>query len=126
MLMEWKSLKVFVYSEAMDPGIRHQACTTTELQPEELRVGERVPYKDPSGKMATLTVTAMDENGVTLRVGELNEVRLWPCEEVEVDKDGRDYTNFYLHVKLEPSYDEDSLLEEDEYPDDDGRYDAWA
>lgn len=125
--MEWKSLKVFVYSEAMDPGIRHLDCTTTELRPEELRVGEKVRYKDPSGIMATLTVAAMDENGMTLQVAAAGkEVRLWPGEELEVDKDGRDYTNFYLQVKLEPSYDEDTLLGEDELPDDDGRYDAWA
>ena len=124
--MEWKSLKVYVYSEAIDPGIVHQNCTTTELLPEELKVGESVRYDDPSNIMASLTVKAMDENGVTLQVGKIKEVRLWPGEVQEVDKDGRDYTNFYLHVKLEPSYDEDSLLAPDEEPDDDGRYDAWA
>jgi hypothetical protein len=125
-VMEWKKLIVYVYSEAMDPGIVHQDCTTTELLPEELKVGERVRYKDPSGIMASLTVKAMDENGVTLQVGKMKEVRLWPGEVQEVDKDGRDYTNFYLHVKLEPSYDEDTLLAPGEELDDDGRYDAWA
>lgn len=127
MSMEWKKLIVYVYSEAMDPGIVHQDCTKTELLPEELKVGERIRYDDPSRIMASLTVKDMDENGVTLLVGGAGkEVRLWPGEVQEVDKDGRDYTNFYLHLKLEPSYDEDMLLGEDEYPDDDGRYDAWA
>ena len=110
----------------MDPGIVHHDCATTELLPEELKVGEPVRYNDPSRIMASLTVKAMDENGVTLQVGKMKEVRLWPGKGQEVDTGGRDYTNFYLHVKLEPSYDEDTLLADDEVLDDDGRYDAWA
>ena len=106
--MDWKSLKIYVYSEAMDPGVVHHDCTTTELLPEELKVGERVPYTDPSYIMASLTVKEMDENGVTLLVGGAGkEVRLRPGEVQEVDKDGRDYTNFYLHVTLEPSCDKE-------------------
>lgn len=126
MLMEWKKLFVYVDADAMDPGIVHSDRTTTELEPDQLRVGEKVRYKDPSGILASLTVKAMDENGVTLQVGVASEVRLWPGEQVKLDSGGRDYTNFGLYAKLEPSYDEDSLLGEDEYPDDDGRYDAWA
>ena len=109
MSMEWKKLIVYVYSEAMDPGIVHQDCTKTELLPEELKVGERIGYDDPSRIMASLTVKDMDENGVTLLVGGAGkEVRLWPGEVQEVDKDGRDYTNFYLHVTLEPSCDKET------------------
>ena len=124
--MEWKKLYVYVDADAMDPGIVHTSRTTTELAPEQLHAGKRVPYKDPSGIMPPLTVKEMDENGLTLMVGEAKEVRLWPGEEVTLGGGGRDYTNFGLHAKLEPSYDEDSLLADDEYPDDDGRYDAWA
>ncbi len=124
--MEWKKLIVYVDADTMDPGIVHSSRMATELEPDQLKVGEKVRYKDPSGIMASLTVKAMDENGVTLKVGEAGEVRLWPGEEVRLDSGGRDYTNFGLYAKLEPSYDEDTLLAEDEYPDDDGRYDAWA
>lgn len=126
MSMEWKKLFVYVDADTMDPGIVHSSRRTTELEPDQLKVGKQVRYKDPSGILASLTVTAMDENGVTLQVAEAKEVRLWPAEEVKLDSGGRDYTNFSLYAKLEPSYDEDSLLDEDEVPDDDGRYDAWA
>ena len=124
--MEWKQLKIWVYSEAVDPGIVHHDSFLTTFEPDEIHVGERLHYEDPGQVLASLTVVEVNENWVTLRVGETKEVRLWPGESKDLDTGGRDYTNFYLQAHLEPSYDEDSLLAPDEEPDDDGRYDAWA
>lgn len=123
--MEWKQLKIWVMSEAIDPGIVHGETLLTTFEPDEIHVGDKLKYKDYGNVLTLPTVVAVDENGVTLKVRQ-QEVRLWPGECVELDQGGRDYTNFYLSAKLEPSYDEDSLLADDEVPDDDGRYDAWA
>ena len=124
--MEWKELRIWVYIEAMDPGIAHHNSVLTAFGPEELHEGDVLRYKDPGGVLAPLTAVEVNENWVTLRVGQNTEVRLWPGECKDLDKGGRDYTNFYLQAVLEPSYDKDSLLAPDEEPDDDGRYDAWA
>lgn len=124
--MEWKQLKIWVYTEAVDPGIVHTNSVLTTFEPHEIQEGQPLRYKDPGGVLASLTPIEVNENWITLRVGETCEVRLWPGENKSLDNGGRDYTNFYLQARLEPSYDEDSLLDPDEEPDDDGRYDAWA
>ena len=102
MLMEWKQLKIWVYSEAVDPGILHRDSFLTTFEPQQIQVGQRLQYHDPGRVLASLTVVAMDEKGVTLQVGKTKEVRLLAGECKDLDESGRDYTNFYLQAVLEP------------------------
>lgn len=80
--MEWTELTVTVHCMAVDPGIVHHSNAKTVVEREQLKVGEHVHYDDPSGIMAGLTVTEMD--------------------------------------------DAEAGADEDDYEEDDGRYDAWA
>ena len=102
MLMEWKQLKIWVYSEAVDPGILHRDSFLTTFEPQQIQVGQHLHYHDPGRVLASLTVVAMDEKGVTLQVGKTKEVRLLAGECKDLDESGRDYTNFYLQAVLEP------------------------
>ena len=100
--MEWKQLSIWVYIEAVDPGIVHRESFLTAYKPEQLHEGDYLKYTDPSRGLSGLTVVAMDEKGLTLRVGKDREVRLQPGDNKELATGARDYSYFYLHAALEP------------------------
>ena len=102
MFMEWKQLNIWVYTEAIDPGIVHRESFLTTYMPEQLHVGDYLKYTDPSRELSGLTVVAVDEKGLTLRVGKDREVCLLPGDNKELATGARDYSYFYLHAALEP------------------------
>ena len=98
--MEWTKLTVRVEGTTMDPGIRNVDVTTTEIARQDLKVGEPVPYRDPSGVLSSIRLLAVDDEGVTIQIGK-SEQRVGTGRGRVVDTGGRDYTNFELIVALD-------------------------
>ena len=80
--MKWMSLEVEVYWKTSDP-----------------RVGECIVYKDPSGLFPSIKVLEIGEEDLTIKVGE-REVLVTLGGSKFLGESGRDYTNFYLEIRL--------------------------
>ena len=100
--MAWNKIIVDVDYQPMDPGVRHTFCERTEVKRSELKPGDRIAYKDPSGLLPGIRVKALDEDSITL-VTTGGEFRLWDEKghrNAKLAEAGRDYTNFELRVQL--------------------------
>ncbi len=97
--MKWMSLEVEVYWKTSDPGIVNCDGVTTKAKREDLRVGECIVYKDPSGLFPSIKVLEIGEEDLTIKVGE-REVLVTLGGSKFLGESGRDYTNFYLEIRL--------------------------
>lgn len=99
--MEWSNLKIMFSADAMDPGIVNSSSTFTVYDRDELEVGQKVLYDDPSGVLPELKVAKLTPETLTLQVAGY-DVEIAFDHWVKLDSAGRDYTNFTLEARLEP------------------------
>ena len=97
--MKWMSLEVEVFWKTSDPGVVNCDEVTTKAKREDLRVGECIVYEDPSGLFPSIKVLGIGEEDLTIKVGE-REVVVTPGPAKYLGEAGRDYTNFYLEIRL--------------------------
>ncbi|MBP5341691.1 MAG: hypothetical protein J6Y52_04975 [Bacteroidales bacterium] len=98
--MKWNRLRIDVDIQPSDPGMCGHSSEVTDYDREQLRVGEKIRFKDSGGLMGPVTLKAIDDAGVTLLIGKEKEVRIEKENYVKVDGGGRDYTNFGLYIRI--------------------------
>ena len=100
--MSWYKLIIDVDYQPADPGSTSHYCERTEFSTKDLKAGQGIGYKDPSGILPSVKLVGIDEKGVTLQAGSttvhLPDFR--GSRFVKLAEDGRDYTNFQLWAGL--------------------------
>lgn len=96
----WTHLVVDVDYSPSDPGISNWFCDRTEFPWDELKAGDVLRYEDSGGLFGAITVVEKADDRLVLRYGDKTVSLDEDNSSVSLDKDGRNYTNFYLSVYL--------------------------
>ena len=100
----WTQLNIDVDYSPSDPGISNWFCERTSFPKADLKPGQILRYKDPGGLFAAIRVLEVSPDKVVLGYGE-KTYTLTPLDTSRsLDKDGRNYTNFYLNVWLQSQW----------------------
>lgn len=105
--MAWNKIIIDVDYQPADPGCSNNYCERTELLTKDLKEGQRLNYKDPSGLFPPIKLVGIDEKGVTLQSGSttVHLPDFWGCRSAKLGENGRDYTNFQLWATVEEAID---------------------
>ena len=96
---KWEEIELQVAWETHDPGVVHHDYTCITVKRNDMHEGQHLPYDDPSGTLAAVTLMSMDARGVVLSVrGSLQ--RLNAGESAILDRSGANYTEFRLFACL--------------------------
>ncbi len=106
-----------------DPGNSKWYCERSGFPKDELKAGMRLAYEDPGGLFGSILVKEINEEGVVLEYCGKEKVLNSGKPYMKLDEGGRDYTEFELNVSLT---EDDEPEPDDEYEEDDGRWDAYV
>lgn len=101
--MNWTSVIVSVSWRTMDPGVCNCDGKNTEIKRSDIKEGQYLSYSDPSEIMPSIKVLAMSDKGMTIEVRG-RKYELVPDYWMNLERSGRDYTNFDLDIFLEPLF----------------------
>ncbi len=96
----WTHLVVDVDYSPSDPGINNWFCDRTEFPWEDLKPGDVLRYEDSGGLFGAITVVEKTPDRIVIQYGNKTVNLEEGHSDMALDKDGRNYTNFYLNVFL--------------------------
>lgn len=85
----------------MDPGICNHGDESVNIERDDVKEGQYLRYRDPSGIMPSIYVLEVRNESLKIRVGSREWV-ITPGSFVTLCRDGINYANFDLDIYLEP------------------------
>jgi len=102
-MKEWTHFIVSVNYSPADPGNTTWHSEETRINRDKMLAGQSWTYRNPGDVFAPIKIVEVREDGLVISYGK-NEHYLsaeYGAGHVQLDKDGKDYTNFELYVWLE-------------------------
>ena len=97
----WSRLIIDVDYSPSDPGINNHFCESTPYGRDDVTDGRRLSYEDPGGLFGAIYVKEAGDDFVTLFYRDEEYTLTQDAPVKKLDTGGRNYTNFYLHARLE-------------------------
>lgn len=114
-----------------DPGNSTWYCERTRVPKDEVVPGKALHYSDPGGLFSAILVVDVSDGKLVVSYGTRTYTLDEESPSVLLDRGGRDYTEFELSVSARFAPDDvdreiADRQEDDDYEDDDGRWDPYV